>query len=362
MIMAAGLGTRLMPLTATLPKPMVPIVGRPAVGHVFDLLRRHGVTEVVLNLHHFPDTIRGYFADGTSMGMSVAYSYEPELLGTAGGVKNNQAFLEGGTFLVLSGDSLTDVDLTELVAAHRESGGIATLGVTPVRDTTEYGVVVRDENRRILGFQEKPAPEDALSDLCNCGIYVFEPEIFHHIPAGAFYDFGRQVFFDLLEKGVPFHAHTISGYWSDIGGLDAYREGNFDGLTGTVRVEMAGTADEDARRFIGEGSVVAPTARLEGPVYLGPGCTVEAGVSIVGPVVVGGGTVIGAGSRVTRSILWEDCRLGAGCVVEESLLARRVRLETGTRASGAVLGEGCRVAAGCSIQDLALDPGASVGD
>ncbi len=380
MIMAAGLGTRLMPLTATLPKPMVPIVGRPALGHILDLLRRHGVTEVVVNLHHFPDTIRDVFGDGAELGMSIAYSYEEELLGTAGGVKNNQAFLEGGTFLVMSGDSLTDVDLTRLVAAHRDSGGVSSLGVMPVEDTTEYGVVVLDEQRRVLGFQEKPAPEDALSNLCNCGIYVFEPEIFQHIPADTFYDFGRQVFLDLLAKDVPFHAHTISGYWSDVGGLDAYRAGNFDALTGAVMVEVAGASEPGPsesgasgssalgrdtsgvapRRFFGEGAVVAPTARIEGPVYVGPGCTVEEHATLVGPVVIAGGCVIGAGSRIAETILWEDCRVGVDCVVEGSVFACGVHVAGGAHVRRAVLGEGCRVAAGCSIADLALDPGATV--
>ncbi|MHB1344274.1 MAG: sugar phosphate nucleotidyltransferase [Thermoleophilia bacterium] len=385
MIMAAGLGTRLMPLTATLPKPMVPIVGRPALGHILDLLRRHGVTEVVVNLHHFPDTIRAVFGDGAELGMSIAYSYEEELLGTAGGVKNNQAFLEGGTFVVMSGDSLTDVDLTRLVTAHRDSGGICSLGVMPVGDTTEYGVVVLDEQRRVLGFQEKPAPEDALSDLCNCGIYVFEPEIFQHIPADTFYDFGRQVFHDLLAKDVAFHAHTISGYWSDVGGLDAYRAGNFDALTGAVMVEVAGAFVADTpgsealgpaaagpaalerhpgggspRRFIGEGVAVAATARIEGPVYMGPGCTVEEHATLIGPVVIAGGCVIGAGSRIAETILWEDCRVDADCVVEGSVFARGVRVAGGAHVRRAVLGEDCRVAAGCSIEDQALDPGATV--
>ncbi|HZJ40424.1 MAG TPA: nucleotidyltransferase family protein, partial [Demequina sp.] len=202
-----------MPLTGSLPKPMVPIAGRPALGHVLDLLRRHGVTEVAINLHHFPDAIRDYFGDGSQMGMSIHWAYEEELLGTAGGVKNNQWFLEGDAFLVMSGDSLTDVDLAEVIAAHRSTGGIATLVTKRVDDTSQYGVVVVDDERRILGFQEKPAPEEALSDLCNCGIYLFEPSIFEHIPADTFYDFGRRVFKDLLAKDLPSYTHVTSDHW-----------------------------------------------------------------------------------------------------------------------------------------------------
>lgn len=349
MIMAAGLGTRLMPLTATLPKPMVPILGRPALGHILDLLRRHEITEVVVNLHHFPDSIRDFFGDGAELGMSIAYAYEEELLGTAGGVKNNEDFFGGDTFLVLSGDSLTDVDLTGLVAAHRASGGIATLGVTPVDDTTEYGVVVRDESNRVLGFQEKPSARDALSNLCNCGIYVFEPEIFDHIPAGEFYDFGRQVFFDLLEAGLPFHAHEIDGYWSDVGGLDAYRDGNFDALEGRVRVET------------GPATAIPDGALAGGRAQVGPGCVVATDAALRGPVVVGAGSVVGPGSRVAETITWEECRVEAGSVVEGSILARGVLVGPGASVRRAVLGEGCRVAAGSSVEDQVVEPGATVG-
>ena len=304
MIMAAGLGTRLMPLTGSLPKPMVPIAGRPALGHILDLLRRHGVTEVVINLHHFPDTIRGYFGDGSQMGMSIRWAYEEELLGTAGGVKNNQAFLEGGAFLVMSGDSLTDIDLDQLIASHRSTGGIATLVTKQVEDTSQYGVVVVDDQRRILGFQEKPAPEDALSDLCNCGIYLFEPAIFDYIPADTFYDFGKQVFNDLLAKGVPFHTHPTPEYWSDVGSLEDYRQGNFDALSGKVRIERPGRvlpsqhedsgATERGDVRVGEGVVIESGARLVGPVIVGDGCSIAAGAVIEGPVVLGEGTVVGA--------------------------------------------------------------------
>jgi len=367
MIMAAGLGTRLMPLTATLPKPMVPIAGRPAVGHILDLLRRHGVTEVVVNLHHFPHTIRDYFGDGSHMGMSIRWAYEEELLGTAGGVKNNQSFLKGGPFLVMSGDSLTDLDLTVLAAGHRSTGGIATLVTKQVDDTTQYGVVVVDEHRRILGFQEKPAPEDALSDLCNCGIYLFEPEVFEYIPADTFYDFGRQVFNDLLAKDLPFHTHPISGYWSDVGSLEDYRQGNFDALAGLVGIESVGRALEsahpsggDATVRVGRGAEIAPGAILVGPVVVGDGCSIADGAAIRGPVVLGSGTVVGPGARVARSILWEDCEIAGDCSVEGSVLARRVSCDIGAHVRDGVIGEACRVGAGREVVGAALDAGTAV--
>ncbi|MHB9149388.1 MAG: sugar phosphate nucleotidyltransferase [Thermoleophilia bacterium] len=369
MIMAAGLGTRLMPLTGSLPKPMVPIAGRPALDHILDLLRRHGVTEVVINLHHFPDVIRDYFGDGSPMGMSIRWAYEEELLGTAGGVKNNQSFLGGGPFLVMSGDSLTDVDLTEVIAAHRSTGGIATLVSKQVADTSQYGVVVVDEDRRIRGFQEKPAPQDALSDLCNCGIYLFEPAIFEHIPADTFYDFGRQVFNDLLVKDVPFHTHPTADYWSDVGNLEDYRQGNFDALAGRVRVESAGRevrsggpGEEDGTAIrVGEGVEIARSAQIKGPVLVGDGCSIAADVVIEGPVVLGDGTTVGPESVVSRSILWERCVIETGCEVEGSVFAQRVRCEAGARVRSSVLGEACRVGGGREVVDAELDSGTSVG-
>jgi len=360
MIMAAGLGTRLMPLTGVIPKPMVPIAGYPAIGHILHHLRRHDILEVVINLHHLPETIRGFFGDGASLGMSIAYSFEEELMGTAGGVKNNQSFLGGGTCLIMSGDSLTDVDLGAVRAAHRESGGVSTVVTKRVDDPSEYGVVVTDGSRRVLGFQEKPAREDALSDLCNCGIYVFEPEIFDLIPADTFYDFGRQVFPGLLEGGVPFHAYTTGRYWNDVGSLEAYRDGNFDVLAGRVEVVVPGRR-VDGDVWVGETSVISPDARIVGPVVIGSGCVIESGAELVGPVVVGDGARVGASCRVTRSVLWEECAVGPGSILEDSLLARGVRLESGAGVRRSALGEGCRVRATADVCDATAEPGTELG-
>ncbi len=177
MVLAAGLGTRLRPLTYELPKPMVPVVDRPVMAHIVDLLKSQGVTDVIANLHYFPDTIRDYY-----FGDEITYRYEPELLGTAGGVRNCRDFFGDEPFLVISGDALTDLDITALRATHDRLGGVATLTVKQVPDTREFGVVIHDENDRILGFQEKPAPEEAKSDLGNCGIYLFSPKIFDYFP------------------------------------------------------------------------------------------------------------------------------------------------------------------------------------
>lgn len=354
MIMAAGLGTRLKPLTGLIPKPMVPIVNRPALYHILRLLARHGITEVVVNLHHLPDSVTGYFGDGAALGVDLMYAFEEQLLGTAGGVKNNQDFLGGGTFLVLSGDALTDVDLTGLITAHRSSGGIATLAVAEVDDPSQYGVVVVDEEARVRGFQEKPSREEARSNLCNCGMYVFEPEIFGRIPAGQFYDFGTMVLPELLRDGLAFYAHTVVQYWNDVGSLGEYRRGNFDALAGAVSVERSA---EEVRPgvWVGAGTLMGSNVDARPPVLVGVGCRIEDGVVLDGPVVLGDGCIVKAGAQVRRSILWDGVSVGGGAVIADSVVAGSVQVGDGARLDGAVVGERAMVVAGADIGDAVLD-------
>jgi mannose-1-phosphate guanylyltransferase len=322
MIMAAGEGTRLRPLTDLVPKPMAPIVNRPALHHILRLLGRHGLTEVVVNLHHLPDVITGYFGDGAQLGMDLTYSFEPELLGTAGGVKNNAGFLASGTFLVMSGDALTDVDLTGLVAAHRRKGSIATLAVKEVADPSLYGVVVADDDDRVVGFQEKPAREDARSRMCNCGIYVFEPQILSHIPQGEFDDFGRRLLPDLLRQGVPFHAQAVGGYWSDVGNLGEYIRGNADALTGRVELEIPGTQIRPGVWVDGQ-SQIAPSVRIEPPVVVGRDCQIGEDAVIEGPTVIGDECVLGAGAHVTRGLMLSKSRLLPGSMLIDGITGQR---------------------------------------
>lgn len=320
--MAAGKGTRLSPITDLVPKPMAPIVNRPALYHIMALLRRHGLTEVVMNTHHLPDAITSYFGDGASMGMDITYSYESELLGTAGGVKNNEAFLGADTFLVMSGDALTDIDLTGLIAAHRRRGSIATLALKEVADPSQYGVVVVDDDGRVVGFQEKPTLEEARSRLCNCGIYVFEPEILSYIPAGQFDDFGRRLFPDLLREHVPFHGETVAGYWSDVGNLGEYIRGNADALTGRVDVDIPGVESRPGV-WLESGVTVPESVRIEPPVLLGSQCLLGDDVVIEGPVVIGGGSTIGSESHVVRTLVLPQSFLPPGSLAVDGVVGRR---------------------------------------
>jgi mannose-1-phosphate guanylyltransferase/mannose-1-phosphate guanylyltransferase/phosphomannomutase len=308
MVLAAGLGTRLRPLTYEITKPMVPVLDRPVMAHILDLLDRHGFEETIANLHYFPDSIREHF------GERVTYRFEPELLGTAGGVRACAEFFGEDSFLVISGDALTDIDLTALAARHRETGGIATLAVKKVPDTREFGVVLHDRDGRITGFQEKPRPDEALSDLGNCGIYMFDPKIFEYFPERPFVDWAKDVFPALLENDVPFHIHEVREYWNDVGSLGELRQGTFDALRGELRLEVEG--EEVAPGVVVSGGRPLPEdAEVEGPVWIGRDVKVGAGVRLMGPVVLGDGATIGARAQLRETIVFPGTH-----VADESIL------------------------------------------
>ena len=355
MIMAAGLGTRLWPLTDLVPKPMVPILNRPVMEHIVRLLERHGVREVAANLHYYPDEIRGHFGDGEAFGLDMRFRYEEELLGTAGGVGNFRDLLGGDTFLVVSGDALTDVDLTAFLARHRASGGIATMAVKRVPDPSLYGVVVHDAAGRVTGFQEKPSREEARSDLCNCGIYAFEPRIFDFVPPATFIDWAKDVFPTLLETDEPFHVWELESYWNDVGNIEAYRQGNFDALYGQVDVARRGTQTEPGV-WVGEGCLVSPGAQIMPPVLIGDRCVIEDGVSLVGPLIVGDGCTIEAGAALEGVIHWNGCKTGRNATAAGGIVGRGVHIHSGaTIHEGAVIGERCVVES-----EAVVGPGARV--
>ena len=312
MVLAAGLGTRLRPLTYEITKPMVPVLDRPVMAHIVDLLDEHGFEEVIANLHYFPDSIREYF------GERLSYRFEEELLGTAGGVRGCAEFFGGEPFLVISGDALTDIDLRAFAARHRQSGGVATLAVKQVADTREYGVVLHDRDGRITGFQEKPAPEEALSSLGNCGIYMFEASIFDYFPARPFVDWAQDVFPVLLENDVPFHIHEIREYWNDVGSLSELRQGTFDALRGELRLRVQG--EEVAPGVIlaagngGDGRLPADLD-IEGPAWIGRDVRIGAGVRLMGPIVVGDGVTVGDGAQLRDSIVFPGTGVAAEAIL-----------------------------------------------
>lgn len=316
MVLAAGLGTRLRPLTYELNKPMVPVLDRPVMEHILDLLDEHGFEEVIANIHHFPDSIREHF------GERLSYSFEPELLGTAGGVRNCAAFLGSDSFLVISGDALTDIDLSALATRHRQTGGIATLAVKRVPDTREYGVVLHDREGRVTGFQEKPDPQEALSDLGNCGIYMFRPEIFDYFPAEAFADWAHDVLPALLANDVPFYIHELEEYWNDVGSLSELRQGTFDALAGRLRLKVEGEEILPGVTVAG-GSRLPEDVQLDGPAWVGRDVTIGSEVRLMGPIVLGDGSRVADGAQLRESILLPGTEVPPGSILIGSISGHR---------------------------------------
>ncbi|MBV8257055.1 MAG: nucleotidyltransferase family protein, partial [Actinobacteria bacterium] len=254
-VMAGGEGTRLRPLTSNQPKPMVPIVGKPCMEHIIELLKRYGFEEVIVTVAFLPQAIRSYFGGGETLGVEISYSVEESPLGTAGSVRLAAGQLDD-TFLVISGDALCDVDLGRLVAFHKEKGSSVTIGLKSVDNPLEFGIVVTDEEGRIERFLEKPSWGQVFSDTINTGIYVLEPEVLKHIPTDRPYDFSKELFPLLLEMGRPMYGLALDGYWQDIGNLDQYRQANFDALDEKVQLEI-------------------PGIRIRGNIWLGDGVDLD---------------------------------------------------------------------------------------
>lgn len=308
MVMAAGLGTRLRPLTDFLPKPMMPVANRPVLHHLLNLLRRHDVREVGINLHAFPELIQTYFGDGSSLGMDIRWSEERELLGTAGGTKKLEEFWVGETILITSGDGLHDVDVTALLGHHRRTGALATLTVKPVADPSAYGVVILDRDTRVRGFQEKPTRDEARSDLANCGIYVIEAELLDRIPADTFSDFGTDIWPSLVAANEQVYAYTTMAYWNDVGDLDELRNTILDAVLGHVRIDIPG--DELSPGVWAEQNCrIADSAQVDGPVVLGPGVVIDEGAQVRGPAAIGADCHVGKGAAIRSAALLPGTRV-----------------------------------------------------
>jgi len=322
MVLAAGLGTRLRPITYGKPKPMVPVLNRPVMEHILRLLGGHGFEQAIANLHWFPEAIEGHFGDGAGTGVALTYSREEKLLGTAGGVRNAAGFL-GDTFLIISGDALTDIDLATMRDFHESHDGVATLATKRVADTSQFGVAITDPDGRIHGFQEKLPPSEALSDLANCGIYMFRSEVFDFFPgpgtskaAGAedpdgFADWAMDVFPALLEADVPFYSHEIDAYWNDIGNLTELTQGNFDALEGAVAIDPGAPEVAEGIRSASP----LDGAEVEGPVLVGAGVEIGAGAEIHGPAVIDDGCIVGAGAIVRDALLLDGAEVPAGSML-----------------------------------------------
>lgn len=314
MVLAAGVGSRLDPLTASVPKPLVPVANIPVMEHLLNLLKAHGFGDVVANLHYLPEPLMEYFGDGSKFGTNVEFRVEEKLSGDAGGVRFCRDFLQGGTFIVLMGDLLTDADLSYIVEQHKAKKAIASIGLKRVDDVSRFGVAVLDEEKFIVGFQEKPSQEEALSNLASTGIYVLEPEVFEHMPATGEFGFGRQLFPGLVKAGLPVLGVEIESYWSDVGTIEQYQSSNFDVLSGKFKCDLPGYSREqrgDYSLYLAEGATLAPSVKVEGNVIVGKDAVVEDGVVLRGNVVIGDACLVEADCRLTDTILWAGSRVAA---------------------------------------------------
>ena len=341
--MAGGEGSRLRPMTANLPKPLLPVANRPVMEHVLRLLRRHGITETVVTVQFLASLVRNYFSDGDELGMDLQYATEERPLGTAGSVKNAEGPLHDETFLVVSGDALTDVDLTAMVEFHRSSGALVTVGLKSVPEPLEYGIVICDGDGRINRFLEKPTWGQVFSDTVNTGIYVMEPEVLAEIPVDAEVDWSLDVFPKLLARGAPLYGHLLQGYWEDVGTIESYRQAHLAVLNREVEVEI-GAFEVSPRVWLGEGAEVDPDVEITGPVLVGDYARVEAGAQLRPYAVLGANVVVKSGAVVERAVVHDNVFVGPraslrGCVVGRNTdIMRAARLD-----EGAVVGDECVV-------------------
>src|SRR5207249_1149153 len=336
--MAGGEGTRLRPLTSNQPKPMVPIVGKPCMEHILELLREHGMTDVIVTVAFLPQAIRSYFGEGDTLGMSIGYSVEESPLGTAGSVRLAAKQLDE-TFLVISGDALCDVDLSALVAFHKERGAAVTIGLKSVENPLEFGIVVTDDEGRIERFLEKPSWGQVFSDTINTGIYVMEPEVLKHVPGDRPYDFSKELFPYLLEMGRPMYGFVLDGYWQDIGNLDQFRQANFDALDESVRLNIPGIRIR-GNVWLGEGIDLHDLGAIEGPAFFGNYCRVAQDASVGPYSVLATSVTLRERARTMRSIVDASTSIGRSAVVEGAVVGRSCDLRAHVRVhEGVAIGD-----------------------
>jgi mannose-1-phosphate guanylyltransferase/phosphomannomutase len=353
-IMAGGEGTRLRPLTSNAPKPMMPIANKPMMEHIVGLLRDHGFDDIVVTLAFLPQAIRTYFGDGSEFGVRIQYATEETPLGTAGSVRNAMDALDE-RFLVISGDVLTDMDLSALVRFHDERKALATIGLKRVPDPLEFGIVITHEDGSVERFLEKPTWGQVFSDTINTGVYVLEPEIFEFIAADKPVDFSSDVFPSLLDAGRPTFGHVAEGYWEDVGTLEAYVKVHQDILDHKVGVTIDGFQLADAV-WLGEGAEIDPDARVDGPAIIGDYSRVEAGAHLRDYVVLGTNVLVGPDAFLERTVVHDNAYLGPAVRLRGAVVGRSCDLRRGARCEeGVVLGDECFVG-----EHAVLNPGVKV--
>src|SRR5438045_1295503 len=365
-VMAGGEGSRLRPLTSNMPKPLVPVAGRPIMEHILLHLRRYQLRDVVATVQYLGASIRNYFGDGSEQGVALSYSVEDSPLGTAGSVMLARQQLNE-PFVVISGDSLTDIDLGAAARFHRERKAIATIVLKPVPNPLEYGVVVVDEGGAVQRFIEKPSWGEVISDLANTGIYILDPSVFDFFRPGAVTDWSGDVFPKLLKEGEHVSGWIADGYWEDVGSHSAYVKANFDCLEGKVKVQLPGDRVADTV-WIHPDAEVFSGARIDGPALIGAGAKVRAGAWVNGPAVIGAYTTIDSGVKISNSIVWDHSYIGLNSRLRGSAVCRSVPLKNGCLLEeGSVIGSEVTIGAASTVNanvriwpNKEVEPGAVV--
>ena len=347
-IMAGGEGTRLRPLTSNVPKPMMPLANRPMMAHIVQLLKSHGFDEIVVTVAFMANVIRNWFGDGSDLGVRFVYATEDTPLGTAGSVRNAMDELTE-PFLVISGDVLTDIDLTKIVDFHRDKGSMATIGLIRVDDPLEFGIVITREDGSIERFLEKPGWGQVFSDTINTGIFVLEPEIFDYIEPDRPVDFSSEVFPALLADGKPMYGAVGEGYWEDVGTLESYVSAHRDILDGRVTVDIDGF-DRGERVFVGENVSIDPAAEVEGPAVIADNCRIEAGARLGPYSVLGANVRVRSDADLERVVIHENTYIAEGVALRGAVVGRSCDLRKGVKADeGVVIGDECFIGEEASI-------------
>lgn len=338
-LMAGGSGTRLRPLTCSLPKPMVPIVNKPIIGHIVELLKKYSINDIIVTLHYLPTVIENYLKNGSEMGVNVSYSIEEGApLGTAGCVKNIESKLDD-TFVVISGDALTDFNLDDAIRFHKEKKSKATLVLTRVPNPLEFGVVITDGEGRIERFLEKPTSSEVFSDTINTGIYILEPEILKYLPENTEQDFSKDLFPTLLKNNDPMFGYVAEGYWCDVGSLETYRMANYDVLNGNVKVNIPYEQKQEGI-WTGESVVIEPSAILETPVVIGNNCYIGKNTRILANTIVGDNVIISDEATLKRPILWNGVYIDKRVSLSGCIIAKNTTVKMDSQIlEGAVIGE-----------------------
>ncbi len=367
-IMAGGFGTRIQPLTSSLPKPMIPLMNRPIMLHIVELLKKYEITDLVMLLYHQPLVIKNFFRDGSDFGVKITYVTPLEDMGTAGAVKYAEKYLTE-RFMIISGDLLTDFNLKKIIDFHLDNKAKATITLTSVKDPLQFGVVITDKNRRIVQFLEKPGWGEVISDTINTGIYILEPEILKYIPSGENFDFSQDLFPLLLKNREPLFGVTAKGYWRDIGNTDSYREAHHDIFRGRINIAI----DEPKQEFVGKDIRTGGDVRLDDPTHIHGTVIIGDNSQVIGQseikdTVIGCNCTVEEGARLLRCIVWDNVFIKKGARLTDSVICNNVRV-----GQGVVMEEACIVAEDTSIGEDAyikrdvkiwprklIEPGATV--